>query len=228
LDDLGGLQWMVHALYCDDQQPYTDNYPGENGMEAAVFAQVDRLLAESSYEIDVASVVDRLTNKLVDHERGLPSSKIDSHAKALFELAVVAREMLGQVPEDLSPKDKAMLIRKVVAIEVFTTQLDPAPKFSSSKRHYISELNDISTFTKEESDFEMSCKEPCIWTIQTNEVSTRNQEVTLTAPEALGIVLDIVAKEGTSKLKDEHKMLVYHARALLKYAEDELNYVLAN
>jgi hypothetical protein len=211
LESLDGLRWHVFGVYCDNDQPYNEYYPGECAHEAQVIAQIERMFSEDGSDIDVNYVMDRLTSGAdaetycFDHADFVTGS----HSEALLAVAEYARKCLGAYRGN-SIADAEDWDRKNAHIEVFEEGLTDAATCSV--------VDDISKFTKEEQGF--IGDHSFTWT------DSRGVDFDgVTATEALGTVLDILRPVGVAQLSDEMKTHVYHAKALLEYAAAELDYV---
>jgi hypothetical protein len=211
LESLDGLRWHVFGLYCDNDQPYNEYYSGESAHEAQVIAQIERMFAEDGSDINVNYVMDRLTvgadaeTHCFDHA----DCATGSHSEALLAVAEYARKCLGEY-RGRSIAEAEEWDRQQAFIEVFEEQL--------AGRVICDLVDEIDRFTKEEQGF--NGDHSFTWT------DSRGVDFEgVTASEALETVLDIIRPLGVEQLSNEMKTQVYQARALLKYAAAELDYV---
>lgn len=217
----GSDGWMVHAVYCDNNQPYADEYSADTPLEASVIAQVERMMDPEGAEVDVADVVCCATGQFGDHYSGMVSSKIFPHATALYMLAQWANTTVSVAPPRESTEAYLAWVKLMTAIEdVFLKSLNPDSQLPSVQSTILA-LNTIDASTCEEPHFTEVVDEGTVFLMDDGS------EFTLWPAEGLRLILDHLTKEGIDQFKAEERLLVYHARALLEYAEDELDYVLA-
>lgn len=218
LDDLGdGLRWTVLAVYRDNAQRYSDNFPGGTALEAQVIAQVDRLFDEHGAEIDVTGVIDRLTGKVADEESYVAGSKIEDHSVMLRKMAELARNLLGEPPKRGIEEAEAW-DAKNVAIELFEDLLGDAKARNSTQEQFCLSVDHLSKHTRWKDDF--STGAIFDWS------DYRGVEFEgFSATAALQTMLNLVEGIGIDGFSTETKATIYHAGALLEYGGDELDYV---
>lgn len=214
LQDLDGKRWEVHALYEDNDQPFTSWYEGETPMEAAVNAQLERLMDEEGADILIVSVIDRLSHEGANYCGSLPDAQIYAFTKALADLGHEARKRLDALPE--AESDRAQKARREMraAVEILENLDESIP---ARDRYFDNDdINAINKFTVDENGG--YCEEECIFSWQCD-----TGYVDMTGTRAIELALSLVLSDGIDGFRDELKLAIYEAKALLKYAARAIN-----
>ena len=219
LQDLDGKRWEVHAIYEDNDQPYASWYEGETPMEAAVAAQIERIMDEDGSDIIIVSVIDRLTHQGANYCGSLPDAQIYAFTKALADLGHEARRRFDARPESgLSKEQKALRKEMCAAVEVLEELDEKVPVLHRFFSHDF--INDINKFTVEDNGG--YCEEDCEFSWQSAEGT-----INMTATRAVELALSLVLENGIDGFTDEMKLAIYEAKALLKHGARELNIALS-
>lgn len=221
LEDLGGLRWAVHAIYCDNNQRYMDYYKGETALEAQIIAQVERFFSEEgSLEIEVSCVVDRLTGEGADEESFASEASIVDVSKMLQRLAVAARRNLSEPPQRGVAEADAWDSDNL-SIEVFEELLGVENgKLTFDQEFLTKELNQL--WYEDQPD-----GKTCIQFFSYTDL--RGEEWSEVSPTGeLDAMVNIALRGGIEKLTDDEKICVYQARAIIEYGHDRFNYLFAS
>lgn len=212
LESLDGLQWEVHALYCDNDQPYTDFYEGRCAMEAAVRCQVACMLDQEGGEVAICSVIDRLTRKTVDHFGLSGPSNLKPHAHSVLLVALEAERWLAGDAEE-STNLPGLNFTLCDAITIVKMLCEPGDEADA--------LNAISPFDVDEPGF--YADQSCDFLLE-----EEHTPVTIEPCDAIQAIVDFVSEPILTRGNDTDKNALFHTTALLEYAKLEVNYALAN
>lgn len=220
LDELGGLRWAVHGIYCDNDQRYMNYYKGETPLEAQIIAQVERMCAEDGSAISVSCVIDRLTGEVADAESYASEASIVDVSKMLRRLAVAARRNLGEPPQRGIAEADAWDSDNI-SIEVFEELLGAEDgKLTSDQKFLQTELNQL---WYEDSPDDEDCNRFFGYT------DLRGEEwAELNATGELEAMVTIALRGGLDSLSDLEKICVYQARAIIEYAHELFDHVFAS
>lgn len=214
LADLDGKLWEVHAIYEDNDQPYTDYYQGNCAMEAAVEAQIERRMNDEGSEIFIVSVIDRLTRVTEDHCQSMVDAQLYPHATALHDLGKFARTFHRRV----DVLDGASMPEEWLKLEAGIRILEDLGP--DSENFAVDDIDEISRHTR------YFCGAAFVENARfLYEVA--GVDVDISGSEAVETVLNVVLAKGIKALTDEMELRVYHAQALLKYARHELDYMMS-
>jgi hypothetical protein len=92
-------EWVVHGVYQDNNQRWSDTFVGRTPLEAQVWAQVDRLADGGSItRIDVAAVTSKRTGEVADVESFLHDVDLEPMQKVLAKVTELARKAMPKPP----------------------------------------------------------------------------------------------------------------------------------
>lgn len=92
-------EWVVHGVYQDNNQRWSDTFVGRTPLEAQVWAQVDRLADGGSItQIDVAAVTSKRTGEVADVESFLHDVDLEPMQKVLAKVTELARKAMPEPP----------------------------------------------------------------------------------------------------------------------------------
>jgi hypothetical protein len=203
--DIIGGRWQVSGTYMDNDQPYSGYYDTASAEDAMVHAQVERIFADSSFEILVNYVQDRTGTS--EASCFGEEDCISWHAGVLTELMRAARTVLGPPPS-----------RGVVEADAWDVQNAHIEMWESAlqSREVQSTLNHLDAYFRHNPEFRVGATYTFI-----NSAGQEFYE--MCASDALGTIISLSQRLGPTP---PNKRLVYHADALLKYASNELDFVL--
>lgn len=220
LEELGGLRWAVHGVYCVDNQRYMGYYKGETALEAQIVAQVERLVADDGAQIEVSCVIDRLTGEGADAESYASEASIVDVSKMLQRLAVAARRNLSAPPQRGVAEAEAWDSDNL-SIEVFEELLGVEDgKLTSDQEFLKKELNQL-WYEKMPDD------ENCIRFFGYTDL--RGEEWGEVNPTGeLEAMVNIALRGGIENLSDDEKICVYQAGAIIEHAHELFDYMFAS
>lgn len=218
LEDLRGLRWAVHAIYCDNAQRYTGYYKGDTPLEAQVIAQVERRLADDGSEIEVSCVIDRLNGEGADAESFASEASIVAVSSMLRVLAVVARRNMGEPPHKGVAEAEAWDSENV-SIEVFEQLLGAQGDILSSDQEFLQ--NDLNQLWREAL--------PIDGAQDFSYTDLRGEEWdAVNASSELDVMVKVAMRAGIDSLTDDEKICVYQARAIIEYGHEVFDYIFAS
>ena len=97
----GEPRWLVHAIYADNGQRFSDSYGGRTPLEAQIAAQMERLSDGGSLtRIEVSCVIDRAAGSgaAVDEESYPSEAALVLNSEAVSMLCRLAQKELGEPP----------------------------------------------------------------------------------------------------------------------------------
>lgn len=93
-------RWLISAVYCDNDQRFSSEYPGVSALDAQINAQVERLATAGVFaEINIASVVDQQTGAIADIDSFSSEVNLEPVSLVFKRVLELAQQNVPNLPD---------------------------------------------------------------------------------------------------------------------------------